>query len=32
MLKFFDLNPESFGLEISDLSLKVVQLEKKGNF
>ncbi len=32
MLKFFDLNPESFGLEISDLSLKVVQLEKKGKF
>ncbi|MEA3344143.1 MAG: type IV pilus assembly protein PilM [Patescibacteria group bacterium] len=32
MLKFFDLDPESFGLEISDLSLKVVQLEKKGKF
>jgi len=32
MLNFFDLNPESFGLEISDLSLKVVQLKKKGKF
>ena len=29
MLKFLTLKPEAFGLDISDLSLKVIQLERK---
>lgn len=29
MLNFLDLKPEAFGLDISDLSLKIIQLEKK---
>ncbi len=29
MLEFLTLNPKTFGLDISDLSLKVVELEKK---
>ncbi len=29
MLEFLSLKPEAFGLDISDLSLKVIQLEKK---
>lgn len=29
MLEFFKLKPEAFGLDISDLSLKIVNLEKK---
>ncbi len=30
MLEFFSLKPEAFGLDISDLSLKIIKLEKKG--
>lgn len=29
MLEFFSLKPESFGLDISDLSLKIIKLKKK---
>lgn len=29
MLKFLNLNPEIFGMDVSDLSLKVVKLKKK---
>jgi len=32
MFKFLDLEPESFGLDISDLSLKVAYLQKRGRF
>jgi len=32
MFKFLDLEPESFGLDISDSSLKIVRLKKKGRF
>lgn len=32
MFKFLTLQPEAFGLDISDLSLKIVKLEKKGKF
>jgi len=32
MFKFLDLEPESFGLDISDLSLKIVRLKKRGRF
>lgn len=31
-MDFLTLNPESFGLDISDLSLKIVKLKKKGKF
>lgn len=31
MLDFFNLKPEAFGLDISDLSLKIVKLEKQKN-
>lgn len=30
MLEFFTLKPEAFGLDISDLSLKIVKLKKRG--
>lgn len=32
MLKFLTFKPEAFGLDISDLSLKIVKLKKKGKF
>ena len=32
MLDFLTLNPESFGLDISDLSLKIIKLKKKKGF
>jgi len=32
MFNFLELEPESFGLDISDLSLKVARLKKKGSF
>jgi len=32
MFKFLDLEPEYFGLDISDLSLKIAYLKKKGKF
>jgi len=32
MFDFFELNPESFGLDFSDLSLKIVKLKKRGRF
>lgn len=32
MLESLTLKPESFGLDISDLSLKIVKLKKKGRF
>ena len=32
MLSFLTLKPESFGLDISDLSLKIVKLKRKGKF
>jgi len=32
MLKALTLKPEAFGLDISDLSLKIVKLKKRGNF
>ena len=32
MLEFLTLKPEAFGLDISDLSLKIVKLKKKGKF
>jgi len=30
MLKFLELKPETFGLDISDLSLKIIKLKKRG--
>lgn len=32
MLEFLTLKPEAFGLDISDLSLKIIKLKKKGKF
>jgi type IV pilus assembly protein PilM len=32
MLKFLELEPETFGLDISDLSLKIVKLKERGGF
>ncbi|MDD2696561.1 MAG: type IV pilus assembly protein PilM [Candidatus Pacebacteria bacterium] len=32
MLEFLNLKPESFGLDISDISLKIVKLKKEGQF
>ena len=32
MLEFLTSKPEAFGLDISDLSLKIVKLKKRGNF
>ncbi len=32
MLDFLNLKPEAFGLDISDLSLKIVKLKKKGKY
>lgn len=32
MLKFLTLKPEAFGLDFSDLSLKITKLKKKGKF
>lgn len=32
MLKLLTLEPESFGLDFSDLSLKIIKLKKKGKF
>ena len=32
MLEFLTLKPETFGLDISDLSVKIVQLKKRGQF
>lgn len=32
MLEFLTLKPEAFGLDISDLSVKIAQLRKKGGF
>jgi len=32
MLKFLTLKPESFGLDISDISLKIIKLKKRGKF
>jgi type IV pilus assembly protein PilM len=32
MLEFLNLKTEAFGLDISDLSLKVIKLKRKGNF
>ena len=32
MLEFLTLKPEAFGLDISDLSLKIIKLKKRGNF
>lgn len=32
MIKFLTLNPKAFGLDFSDLSLRVVNLKKKGRF
>jgi type IV pilus assembly protein PilM len=32
MPDFLTLKPEAFGLDISDLSLKIIRLKKKGNF
>ena len=31
-MEFLNLKPENFGLDISDLSLKVIKLKKKGKF
>lgn len=31
-MEFFTLKPEAFGLDISDLSLKIIKLKKKGKF
>ena len=31
MFNFLTLNPEAFGLDISDLSLKIIKLKKKGD-
>lgn len=32
MLEFLSLKPDAFGLDISDLSLKIVKLKKRGRF
>ena len=32
MIEFLSLKPKSFGLDISDLSLRIAKLEKKGRF
>ncbi len=32
MLRFLTLKPEAFGLDISDLSLRIIKLKKKGKF
>lgn len=32
MLEFLTLKPQTFGLDISDLSLKIIKLKKKGKF
>jgi len=32
MLEFLTLEPKSFGLDFSDLSLKIIKLKKKGKF
>lgn len=32
MLDFLNLKPEAFGLDISDLSLKIIKLKKRGKF
>lgn len=32
MLEFLTLKPEAFGMDISDLSLKIIKLKKKGDF
>ena len=32
MLEFLTLKPEAFGLDISDLSLKIIKLKKRGKF
>ena len=32
MFNFLTLNPEAFGLDISDLSLKLIKLRKRGDF
>ncbi len=32
MLNFLTLKPEAFGLDISDLSLKIIKLKKRGKF
>lgn len=32
MIEFLSLKPEAFGLDFSDLSLKIAKLNKKGNF
>ncbi len=32
MLRFLTLKPEAFGLDVSDLSLKIIKLKKKGKF
>ena len=32
MLEFLTLKPEAFGLDISDLSLKIIKLKRKGKF
>ena len=32
MFKFLNVEPESFGLDFSDLSLKIVKLKKRGRF
>ncbi|MFH1575357.1 MAG: type IV pilus assembly protein PilM [Candidatus Nealsonbacteria bacterium] len=32
MISFLNLKPTAFGLDISDLSLKIIQLKKKGRF
>ena len=32
MLEFLNLKPEAFGLDISDLSLKIISLKKRGKF
>jgi Tfp pilus assembly PilM family ATPase len=32
MPRFLDIKPESFGIDISDTSIKVVKLKKKRNY
>jgi type IV pilus assembly protein PilM len=32
MLRFLTLKPETFGLDLSDLSLKIIKLKKRGTF
>src|SRR4030043_2435035 len=31
-MEFLNLKPEAFGLDISDLSLKIIKLKRKGKF